>query len=74
MRVRILQGLQHASVVQLVECRSPKPMVSGSSPDGRAKGDIAQLVEQWIENPCVTGSIPVITTTLRGLVGKNFLS
>ena len=37
-------------------------MVSGSSPDGRAKGDIAQLVEQWTENPCVTGSIPVITT------------
>lgn len=27
-----------------------------------ANGDIAQLVEQWTENPCVTGSIPVITT------------
>ena len=74
MRVRILQGLQHAFVVQLVECRSPKPMVSGSSPDGRAKGDIAQLVERRPEEPSVTGSIPVITTTLRGLVGKNFLS
>jgi hypothetical protein len=44
-------------------------MVSGSSPDGRAKGDIAQLVEQWIENPCVTGSIPVITTTEDWLSG-----
>jgi hypothetical protein len=44
-------------------------MVSGSSPDGRAKGDIAQLVEQWTENPCVTGSIPVITTTEDWLSG-----
>ena len=25
-------------------------------------GDIAQLVEQWTENPCVAGSIPAITT------------
>ena len=25
-------------------------------------GDVAQLVEQRTENPCVTGSIPVITT------------
>ena len=27
-------------------------------------GDIAQLVEQRIENPCVTGSTPVIATSL----------
>jgi hypothetical protein len=27
------------------------------------KGDVAQLVEHRTENPCVTGSIPVITTT-----------
>ena len=27
------------------------------------KGDVAQLVEQRTENPCVTGSIPVITTS-----------
>ena len=26
--------------------------------------DIAQLVEQRIENPCVTGSTPVIATSL----------
>jgi hypothetical protein len=25
-------------------------------------GDIAQLVEQWTENPCVPGSNPGITT------------
>ena len=25
-------------------------------------GDIAQLVEQWTENPCVGGSNPSITT------------
>lgn len=32
-----------------------------------AFGNIAQLVEQRTENPCVTGSIPVITTTLNFL-------
>ena len=32
-----------------------------------ALGNIAQLVEQRTENPCVTGSIPVITTTLNFL-------
>src|SRR5436190_12596604 len=26
------------------------------------KGDVAQLVEQRTENPCVSGSIPLITT------------
>ncbi len=25
-------------------------------------GDVAQLVEQRTENPCVTGSIPVVAT------------
>ncbi len=24
--------------------------------------DVAQVVEQWIENPCVTGSTPVFGT------------
>ena len=33
----MIKPSKYASVVQLVECRSPKPMVSGSSPDGRAK-------------------------------------
>jgi hypothetical protein len=26
------------------------------------KGQVAQLVEQWTENPCVAGSIPALTT------------
>jgi hypothetical protein len=26
------------------------------------KGAVAQLVEQWTENPCVAGSIPARTT------------
>jgi hypothetical protein len=25
-------------------------------------GQIAQLVEQWTENPCVAGSIPALAT------------
>ncbi len=28
-------------------------------------GTIAQLVEQWTENPCVAGSIPAGTTTIK---------
>lgn len=31
----------------------------------RLYGLIAQLVEQWTENPCVTGSIPVQATKPR---------
>ena len=31
-------------------------------------GDVAQLVEQRTENPCVTGSIPVITTKISLLM------
>jgi hypothetical protein len=27
------------------------------------RGTLAQLVEQWTENPCVPGSIPGGTTT-----------
>lgn len=28
----------------------------------KAAGALAQLVEQWTENPCVGGSIPSLTT------------
>ena len=42
----------------------------GKSPriQSEANGTVAQLVEQWTENPCVTGSIPVGTTTGMVLV------
>ena len=32
----------------------------------RGAGQVAQLVEQWTENPCVAGSIPALTTILLG--------
>ena len=32
-------------------------------------GAVAQLVEQWTENPCVAGSIPAITTKNKCVVG-----
>ena len=35
-------------------------------------GDVAQLVEQRTENPCVSGSIPLITTT-QPLPGKQVM-
>jgi hypothetical protein len=39
--------------------------VSGSIPLSSTKyADVAQLVEQRIENPCVTGSNPVFGTKL----------
>lgn len=28
-------------------------------------GAVAQMVEQWTENPCVAGSIPAETTILK---------
>ena len=34
-----------------------------------AKGTLAQLVEQWTENPCVPGSIPGGTTKNPDNVG-----
>ena len=33
------------------------------------KGTLAQLVEQWTENPCVPGSIPGGTTRTTHLSG-----
>ncbi len=30
----------------------------------KGAGDVAQLVEQRTENPCVVGSIPIITTSI----------
>ena len=35
------------------------------------KGPVAQLVEQRIENPRVTGSIPVQATIFKALAAKN---
>ncbi len=29
------------------------------------RGPVAQLVEQWTENPCVAGSIPAWTTIFK---------
>ena len=37
-------------------------------------GTIAQLVEQRTENPCVTGSIPVGTTTKKEIAKKKAIS
>ena len=34
------------------------PKVVGSNPAPAIEGSVAQLVEQWIEAPCVGGSIP----------------
>src|SRR5882757_6482708 len=36
------------------------PMLSGNGL--KPNGAVAQLVEQWTENPCVAGSIPAHTT------------
>ena len=35
-------------------------------------GALAQLVEQWTENPCVPGSIPGGTTCLKALIYEGF--
>ena len=41
---------------------SQKENRPGSSPGRGTNADVAQLVEQRIENPCVTGSNPVFGT------------
>ena len=38
--------------------RAHNPKVVGSNPAPAIEGSVAQLVEQWIEAPCVGGSIP----------------
>ena len=40
--------------------------------NNQKNGDVAQLVEQRTENPCVDGSIPPITTSIRWLF-KGFI-
>ena len=42
----------------LVARRAHNPKVVGSNPAPAIFGSVAQLVEQWIEAPCVGGSIP----------------
>ena len=42
----------------LVARRAHNPKVVGSNPAPAIEGSVAQLVEQWIEAPCVGGSIP----------------
>ena len=55
-------------IAQLVEQRSPKPRVEGSSPSTPAKSnlqifaDIAQQVEHFLGKEEVTGSSPVISS------------
>jgi hypothetical protein len=40
-----------------------KPLLRpGQGNSDKKRGDVAQLVEQRTENPCVGGSIPSITT------------
>ena len=31
----------------------------------RSAGQVAQLVEQWTENPCVAGSIPALSISSK---------
>ncbi len=38
------------------------PLAIGGDGSAKMNGDVAQLVEQRTENPCVGGSIPSVTT------------
>ena len=54
----------YRGIAQLVEHRSPKPSVEGSSPSAPANmhADIAQQVEHFLGKEEVTGSSPVISS------------
>ena len=41
----------------MVARRAHNPEVVGSNPASATNGLLAQLVEQWIEDPCVLSSI-----------------
>ena len=41
---------------------------STSTTAQNCKGTLAQMVEQWTENPCVPGSIPGGTTNIARMV------
>ena len=38
--------------------RAHNPEIVGSNPAPATNAPVAQLVEQWIEDPCVLGSTP----------------
>ena len=56
----------------------PSGLISGSLQAGHSagiyRGQVAQLVEQRIENPRVDGSIPSLATTSNFLIFKSFLA
>ncbi len=49
---------------KLVFCFSKQPAPSAGADEGVYKGWVAQLAEQWTENPRVAGSIPAPATFL----------
>lgn len=51
----------------------PLTNLTPSSIFGLQFGSVAQLVEQWTENPRVVGSIPIGTTKSFGLATEAFL-
>jgi hypothetical protein len=53
-----LEGRPHGDAPQGEMASEPARM----HPHGEPAGQVAQLVEQWTENPCVAGSIPALTT------------
>ena len=55
-------AIKFGVLAQLGEHLPYKQRVTGSSPVGPTHAQIAQLVEQWTENPCVAGSIPALGT------------
>ena len=54
----ILLFIINAGWSSSVARRAHNPKVVGSNPAPAIIGSVAQLVEQWIEAPCVGGSIP----------------
>ncbi len=54
-------------------CRSVTPVVASSSLVVPAKAEVAQVVEQWTENPRVPGSTPGLGTMKREEFSSRFL-
>ncbi len=55
-------GFPHPAIVCLLFPSGECPCIVSHGKTSRTSGQVAQLVEQWTENPCVGGSIPSLTT------------
>ncbi len=56
--------------IALLIVLEPRPPEALPTPAQQTRAEVAQLVEQWTENPCVGGSSPPLGTMFPLLITK----